>query len=67
MKLISSGVMVMTVSQGKKDLLARTFSKKNIQLTEIGRIIEKKRIVIKDGKIRKLFPPDVDELYKVVI
>lgn len=66
MKLISSGVMTMTVSEDKKDLLLRAFKRGGLELTEVGRIIDKERVIIKDGKKRQLLPPDVDELYKVI-
>lgn len=66
MKLISSGVMVMTVSQDKKDLLVDAFDKEGIELTEVGKITDKGRIVIKGGERQELLPPDVDELYKVI-
>ena len=64
MKLISSGVMIMSISEDKKGLLIKAFSKEGIELTEIGKITDKKRVVIKDGKEQELLPPDVDELYK---
>lgn len=66
MKLISSGVMVMTISQDKKDLLIEAFRQENMELTEVGKIIEKDRIVIKNGEKSDLPPPDVDELYKLI-
>lgn len=66
MKLISSGVMVMTISKDKKDLLIKAFDKERIELTEIGKITDKERVVIKEGKRRQLSHPDVDELYKVI-
>ncbi|HZJ76558.1 MAG TPA: AIR synthase family protein [Oscillospiraceae bacterium] len=66
MKLISSGVMVMTISENKKDLLIEAFDKEGIELTEIGKITDMERVVIKGGKRRQLSPPDVDELYKIM-
>lgn len=66
MKLISSGVMIMTVSGGKKSLLVEAFNKENIELTEIGKITDKERMIIKDGERRELLPPDVDELYRAM-
>ena len=66
MKLISSGVMIMTVSGGKKSLLVEAFNKENIELTEIGKITDKERVIIKDGERRELLPPDVDELYRAM-
>lgn len=64
MRLISSGVMVMTIPEEKKNLLLEAFNKEGIEVTEIGRIVEKGRTVIKGEEIRNLAPPDVDELYK---
>ena len=64
MRLISSGVMVMTLPQSKKDLLIEAFKKEDMEIKEIGKIVEKDRIIINGDQIRKLDPPDVDELYK---
>lgn len=64
MRLISSGVMVMTVSKDNKDLILKAFNKEGIDITEVGKITDKERIIIKDGEKRELLPPDVDELYK---
>ena len=66
MKLISSGVMVMTISEDKKDLLIDAFNKEDIELTEVGRITDKGRVIIKNGERLELLPPDADELYKVM-
>ncbi len=66
MKLISSGVMVMTTSEDKKNLLTEAFKEANIELTEVGKITDKDHVVIRNGKEYSLLPPDVDELYKVV-
>ncbi len=64
MRLISSGVMVMTLPQSKKDLLIDAFKKENMEIKEIGKMVEKDRIIINGEQIRELEPPDVDELYK---
>ncbi len=65
MRLISSGVMVMTIAQDKKEALMEAFKRENLILTEIGRMVEKDRIIISAAKgIRALDPPDVDELYR---
>lgn len=66
MKLISSGVMVMTMPEDKKDLLVDAFNREGIELTEVGKITDKERVLIKNGEKLKLLPPDVDELYKVI-
>ncbi len=64
MRLISSGVMVMTTSEDNRDLIIEAFSKEGIDIKEVGRIIDKDRIVIKNGEKHQLNSPDVDELYK---
>jgi len=64
MRLISSGVMVMTIPQDMKNLLIEAFNKECIDIREIGKIIEKERIVLKGEKTINLDPPGVDELYK---
>ncbi len=66
MKLISSGVMIMSVSEDKKNLLTEAFDEKGIELTEVGKITDKERVIIKNGERQKLLPPDADELYKVL-
>lgn len=66
MKLISSGVMVMTIPEDKKDLLIDAFNGEGIELTEVGKITDKERVLIKNGVKLKLLPPDADELYKVI-
>lgn len=65
-KLISSGVMIMSVSEDKKNLLIEAFDEKGIELTEVGKITDKERVIIKNGERRELLPPDADELYKVL-
>lgn len=65
LKLISSGCMIITVSQKKKEKLLNAFIKEKILATEIG-VIEKKDIkLIKQGKETDIKPPESDELYKV--
>lgn len=66
MKLISSGVMVMTIPEDKKGLLIDAFHGEGIELTEVGKITDKERVLIKNGEKLKLLPPDADELYKVI-
>lgn len=66
MRLISSGVMVMTISQDKKELLVDVFKNEGIEITEIGKIVEKGRVVKKDNKIIDLDPPYADEIYKAL-
>jgi len=64
MRLISSGVMVMTIPQDMKNMLIEAFNKEGMDITEIGKIIEKERTVLKGEKKIDLDPPGVDELYK---
>jgi len=66
MKLISSGVMIMSVSEDKKNQLMEAFNKENMELTAIGKITSGERVIIKEGERRELLPPDVDELYKAL-
>lgn len=66
MKLISSGVMVITVPQDKRDILINAFKEEGLEITEIGKIVEKDRKIIINDKIKNLDSPDVDELYKVI-
>lgn len=65
-RLISSGVMVMTVSQENKASLIQELHKSFIEATEIGTILERERVLVKDMERKPLAPPDVDELYKVI-
>ncbi len=66
MRLISSGVMVITASKDKKDVLINTFKSEGLQITEIGKIVEKDKKIISKNKVKELAPPDVDELYKAI-
>lgn len=66
LKLISSGVMLMTISQNKKEDLIKLFNSYNIQITEIGKIIETERKVIIDNVSREFVSNTEDELYKVI-
>lgn len=65
-RLISSGVMVMTVAQEHKNTLIDTLKQAGIPAAEVGRIIEKERILLKQGIRTPLEAPQVDELYKVI-
>ncbi len=66
LRLISSGVMVMTVSSENKDTLFNTFKEAGIEATEVATITEKDRSIVKNGLVVPLDAPDVDELYKVI-
>lgn len=65
LKLISSGCMVIIVSQEKKHELLNAFKKENIPASEIGTIIEKGKYLLKNGRKIEIQPPESDELYKV--
>ncbi len=65
-RLISSGVMLMSVAQEQLDQLGHALSEANIQWSVIGKITEGERYVINDGKKEMMAPPEIDELYKVV-
>ncbi|MCG8483538.1 MAG: AIR synthase family protein [Clostridia bacterium] len=65
LKLISSGCMIITVSEKKKDKLLKALKGEGILATEIGVIQEKAIQLIKDGEILEIEPPESDELYKV--
>ncbi|WP_353893485.1 AIR synthase family protein [Proteinivorax hydrogeniformans] len=65
-RLISSGVMIMTISEDKVKLLLDSLRSEKIDATVIGKITEKDRVVVKDDEALRLDPPDSDELYKVV-
>lgn len=66
LRLISSGVMVMTVAEDKKKLLLETLKQQGIEATEIGRMVEKDRILIHGDERHVIEAPEVDELYKVI-
>lgn len=66
LRLISSGVMVMTVSEEKKEALLQTLKQQNIDIAEIGRITERNREILQNSSTTILQPPEVDELYRVI-
>lgn len=65
-RLISSGVMLMSVAQDQMDQLGGALSAAGIQWSVIGKITESQRQVIVGGKREIMTPPEIDELYKVV-
>ncbi|AOY75829.1 AIR synthase family protein [Clostridium formicaceticum] len=65
-KLISSGVMIMAVSQDKENLLLETFEKNKIEAAVIGRIVEGEKVILRGGIKKVLEAPEADELYKVI-
>ncbi|MBM7615163.1 AIR synthase family protein [Alkaliphilus hydrothermalis] len=66
MRLISSGVMVMTVSQENKNQLLTTLREAGIDATEVATITEENRKIRLGGELVPLDPPREDELYKVI-
>lgn len=66
LKLISSGVMLITVSQDKKNNLIKAFASYNLDITEVGKIIEKDRKIHTSDGIKELKSITEDELYKVI-
>lgn len=65
-RLISSGVMVMSVAREQLDHLGQALSEAGIQWAVIGKITEGERYMTTDGKREMMAPPEIDELYKVV-
>lgn len=61
-RLISSGSMIITTKNGEE--LVKILEGKGIPAEIIGKIIEKERCIVKDGKTLELAPPDADELFK---
>ncbi|QUH24820.1 AIR synthase family protein [Serpentinicella alkaliphila] len=66
LKLISSGVMLMTISQEKKEDLIKVFHNYDINIREVGKILESERIVISNNMSKKFESNTEDELYKVI-
>ncbi len=65
-RLISSGVMIITVSPEKLDDLMDSFQKEEITAAIIGEVTQKERYVLVKGIKQPLDEPDVDELYQVL-
>ncbi|MDW7670705.1 MAG: AIR synthase family protein [Bacillota bacterium] len=65
-RLISSGVMVITLPREKVAALGRALAKADIAWTEVGTIIEKDLYIVRGHRTERLDPPDVDELYRVL-
>ncbi|NBG87458.1 AIR synthase family protein [Isachenkonia alkalipeptolytica] len=66
LKLISSGVMVMSVDPSKKEGLLREFSKNGVEAADVGEVIAGDSYLQKGDHREPLGPPDTDELYKVI-
>ena len=65
-RLISSGVMIMTVKSEKVSELMSEFEKQGIEAAVIGKIIPEHRLIQTEKESLPLEAPDVDELYKVL-
>jgi len=63
LKLISSGSMIITSSDGSK--LVNELKKQNIEATIIGKITEHGKFLIDEDKKIEILPPDSDEIYKI--
>ncbi len=66
LRLISSGVMIMSVDPSKKDALLREFYKQGVEATDVGEVISRDSYLLKGDHREPLGPPDADELYKVI-
>ncbi len=65
LKLISSGCMMIVVSEEKKEKLIDALTKEKIPASQIGVMTEKGKVMLKDGDAIEIQPPESDELYKV--
>jgi len=65
-KLISSGAMLMTISQDRKRDLINLFNNYEIPLSEIGKVLEKDRTIITRNGSKNFESNTDDELYKVL-
>ncbi len=65
-RLISSGVMVMSLHPSKVQELGDALTRADIPWAVVGRITARDRVVIQNGQTQKLEAPDVDELYRVI-
>lgn len=65
-RLISSGVMVMTVPEDKLTVLLSILRESGVGTAIIGKITTEDRVIISGDKRKRLEPPCVDELYKAL-
>lgn len=65
-RLISSGVMVMSLPSEKVKNLGTALTNAGIQWAVVGTMTENDRVMISNGKECPLDAPDVDELYRVI-
>jgi len=66
LRLISSGTMLMTVSQDGLDQLMESLKDASIEVAVIGEMTSKDVYLERRGRLSYVTPPDSDELYKVV-
>lgn len=66
LKLISSGSMLIISPKEKADTLISELISNNINVSLIGEIIEEGILIEDEGVIKEIFPPESDELYKVI-
>ncbi|SCZ06920.1 AIR synthase family protein [Alkaliphilus peptidifermentans] len=64
-RLISSGVMLISLEKEKANDLIKLLDLEGVKGTIIGRITKGKRVIVDGGNITPLAEPDTDELYKV--
>ncbi|KAB3530024.1 AIR synthase family protein [Alkaliphilus serpentinus] len=64
-RLISSGVMVMTIPLDRLDSLIEGLKFIGVDGTPVARIIRGNRLIKKNGNLIPLQPPDTDEIYRV--
>ncbi|KAB3529609.1 AIR synthase [Alkaliphilus pronyensis] len=65
-RLISSGVMIITVDEEKAQDLIEILEKEGVEATRIGKILKENRLIKQAGKTTNMEEPDTDELYKVI-
>jgi len=66
LRLISSGSMLIVAKEENAAKLISKAAEENILITEIGKITESGRVMIKDGETIEIAPPESDELYKAL-
>lgn len=69
LRLISSGCMLMVVSEDKSEEMEKRMAEKEIKFTKIGKVTGENHgimAVYSDGRTEEIDPPYADELYKVV-
>ena len=66
LRLISSGCMLITVEQEKKQQLLEQLNREGIMASIIGEITEKGRYLLQGEEMIEITAPESDELYKVI-